>query len=50
MVFNSLGLFNNVTNGELAARGFDSAEPVALGSVGSSSLVRDSSIQHIRSL
>ena len=50
VVLDALGLFNNVTNGQLATRGLHSAEPVARGSVGASSLVRDSSIQHIRFL
>ena len=40
------GLFD-VLNSKFAAGGFDSSEAVAAGSVGGSSLVRDSSIQHI---
>ena len=41
------GLLFDVLNRELATRGLHLSEAVRLGPVGGSSLVRDSSIQHI---
>jgi len=43
----AVGLLFDVLNREFATGGLHFAEAVRLGSIGSSSLVRDSSIQHI---